>query len=85
MSAQGPGLRTAPVVVSGGFITVEVGTSAQTIEVNTGAPGETTSYPVGPDRTVRIPVPNVPGGTVLLISAGRGKRASYVLVEVIAP
>jgi len=78
------GLRTSSQVASGGTITVEVGVSDQTVQVNAGGP-EVLSFPVGPDRTARIPVPNVPGGTVLMISCGRGLRARIVLVEVIAP
>ena len=67
---------------SGAF--AALGTADQTIELGVGA-GETKTYPVGPDRTARIPVPNVPSGTVLVLSCGRGRRARIVLVEVIAP
>lgn len=80
----GSGLRTSGQVAPGGTITVDVGTADQTIEIGVGA-GETKTYPVGPDRTARIPVPNVPSGTVLVLSCGRGRRARIVLVEVIAP
>ncbi|MEO6596941.1 MAG: hypothetical protein ABIP94_19520 [Planctomycetota bacterium] len=83
-SAQGGGIRAPSTVSQGGTIDVEVGTNDASVEVNAGGP-ESWSYPVPPGRKVSIPVPTVPGGTVLLIRVGRGLRASVILVEVISP
>jgi hypothetical protein len=40
---------------------------------------------VPPGKKVTIPVPPVPGGTILIVKVGRRNRATIVLVEVIAP
>ena len=85
MQGPGPGMRVAGQVVPGGVIRVEVGGAGSTVEVNTGAPGQMTSHPVGPDRTATITIPNVPGGTVLCLCCGRGLSGRYLLIEVVEP
>lgn len=85
MTCQGDGIRTTLAVAQGGTIQVEVGANDTTIDVKDGNPMHSLTYKVEPGKTVTIPVPPVPGGTVLTISVGRGPRARTVLVEVIAP
>ncbi|HEX5050331.1 MAG TPA: hypothetical protein VFZ65_01035 [Planctomycetota bacterium] len=82
--AQGGGLRGPSTVTQGGTMEIEVGTNDPTVEVSTGGP-ETSSHSVPPGRKVTIPVPPVPGGTILFVTVGRGLRIRVILVEVIAP
>ena len=83
--AQAGGIRGPSTVTQGGTFEVEVGTGDPSVEVSTPGPGSTKSYPVPPGKKVTIPVPPVPGGTILLVRVGRGLRARIILVEVIAP
>ncbi len=84
LAQGGSGLRCSSVVMQGGTIDVEVGASDTTVQVTDGSLGGTSTHSVPPDRKVSIPVPAVPGGTILAVSVGRGLRATVILVEVIA-
>lgn len=79
------GIRGPAVAVSGGSIEVDVGTNDSTVEVSVGGQSATTSHDVPPHRRVSIPVPAVPGGSVLWITAGIGLRRQILRIEVIAP
>lgn len=81
----GEGIRAPTPVVQGGTIEVDVGPNDSTVEVSAGSSSETTSHPVNPGKKAEIPVPSVPGGTILWISVGKGLRRRTILVEVIAP
>lgn len=84
---QGPGgagLKGPTTALQGGTITVEVVTSDAFVQVSAGAPGDALHFRVPTDRTVVIPVPAVPPGTILQISVGRGLRRRAILVEVVA-
>lgn len=72
------------VVVQGGTITVDIGANDATIEIKDGTPGNSKTVDVTPGKQASIPVPPVPGGTVLTISIGKGARARTILVEVIS-
>lgn len=85
MIQGGEGIRTSGAAVQGGTIEVSVDTGGSSVEVNPGGSGEVTSHEIGDDGTVSIPVPNVPPGTLLYISVGKGPRMQIVVVEVIAP
>lgn len=86
MSPQGGGaLRVVGPVVQGGTITVEVGSNHDVVEISAGSAGETVRHDVQPGKTTQLPVPPVPGGTVLWISVGKGLDRTVVLVEVLAP
>ncbi|MBM3973171.1 MAG: hypothetical protein FJ301_03620 [Planctomycetes bacterium] len=86
MSPQGgSGLRVIGPVVQGGTITVEVGSNDTTVYVSAGSAGETVSHAVVPGKTNQLPVPPVPGGTVLWLWVGKGLNRRVVLVEVLAP
>jgi hypothetical protein len=80
----GEGLRASSVAVSGGSIQVNVGQNSGTVEVNSGGDA-TSSYPVPSNKTVTIPVPNVPPGTILTITVGAGLSQRIIYVEVVAP
>ncbi len=81
---EGEGIRTTGAVVQGGTMTVEVGPNDSTVEVSVGSSEQTQSIPVPPGKTAVIPVPNVPAGTVLWVSVGKGLRRRTILVEVVA-
>ena len=78
-------VRAPGTAMAGGTITVEVGSNDATVEVAAAGSADVASHDVGPDRTVTVPVPSVPSGTILFVSVGRGLRARIVLVEVIRP
>lgn len=79
---QSGGLRAPPAVLAGGTIPVEVGSEDTFVEMDAGTP-IVVRHPVKPGRVTHIPVPNVPPGTVLLITVGSGMNIRSVLVEVI--
>lgn len=86
MSPQGGnGLRVVGPVVQGGTITVEVGSNDDFVEISAGSATETVRHAVAPGKVNHLPVPPVPGGTVLWISVGKGLNRKVVLVEVLAP
>jgi hypothetical protein len=83
---QGGGaLRVTGPAIQGGTIHVEVGSNVDSIEVSAGSASETIRHEVTPGKINEIPVPPVPGGTVLWISVGKGLNRKVVLVEVLAP
>lgn len=82
---EGEGIRATTPVFQGGTIDVDVGTNDSTVEVSAGAGTETKTHNVPPGKRASIPVPDVPGGTILWISVGKGLRRRTILVEVIAP
>ena len=77
-SIQGP--SAAP---EGGTFTVEVGAGYSSVAVF--APGltEPVEYPVAGGTQVTITVPDVPAGTILIVSVGEGLNTKAILVEVI--
>lgn len=78
------GIKGPNVATEGGTITVTAPAGVDTIEVSVpGQPGKK-SFPVGRDRTTTVPVPPVPPGTILVITAGPlDPRVNLLLVEVI--
>lgn len=84
MTQDASGVRVPASVAQGGTITVEVGGSEPSIELNVGASGEVQSVPVPPDKRVQFQVPPVAPGTILLITVGRGAMSRVFLVEVVA-
>lgn len=85
MIQDGEGVRTSGVAVQGGSFNVEVGPNDTSVEVNAGGTGDISSHEVGSGKSVTIPVPNVPSGTLLFISVGKGSRMRLITIEVIAP
>ncbi|MFN6145765.1 MAG: hypothetical protein ACK5AL_05365 [Planctomycetota bacterium] len=86
MSPQGGGsLRVQGPAIQGGTIRVEVGSNVDCVEISAGSASETIRHEVEPGKVSELPVPPVPGGTVLWISVGRGLNRRVVLVEVLAP
>lgn len=82
---QGGGVRTTGVAVQGGTVTVNVGPNDSSVEVSSAGSSDTTTHDVEPNKDAAIPVPNVPPGTILMITVGKGLRARVIEVEVIAP
>ena len=85
MQGGGQGVRTAAPVVQGGSVEVDVGPNDSTVEISVAGADHTSSVKVEPNKRASIPVPPVPGGTLLFISVGKGARAQVIVVEVIAP
>lgn len=65
-------------------MTIEVGPNDTTVEISVGNSDQTVSVPVPPGKEAVVPVPNVPPGSVLWVSVGKGLRRRTILVEVIA-
>ena len=85
MIPQGTGGVSGPGTASqGSSVTVSVSSGDASVTVSTSGAGSTT-VPVPPGGVVKLPVPNVPPGTVLVVSVGKGNRKSIHLVEVIPP
>jgi hypothetical protein len=81
---QGEGVRGPIQVVSGGNVPVEVGPNDTTVDVSVNNDAKTETHDVASGKTAQIPVPPVPGGSVLVITVGRGDRRRTILVEVIS-
>ena len=81
---QGEGIRGPRFVPQGGTIRVDVGPNDTTVEVSSPGGGGVTGYPVTPNKTARIPVPDVPPGTVLHVTIGKGNRLRVLVVLVTA-
>lgn len=77
-----PGIRGPGAAAPGGTIDVEVGGNEPFIDVSLGG-GSIGRYPVDPNGKATIPLPQVPAGTVVFVSAGRGLRRAILLVEIV--
>lgn len=82
MMQDGEGVRVA---TSGTTVSVDVGPNDDSVEVGELGSSETKSYPVEGDKSVAFPVPEAPGGTILVIRVGKGKRQRRILVTIVAP
>lgn len=85
MQGGNGGLRGPTAVPLGGSIRVEVGPNDASVEISTPSEGKAESYPVTPGKEAVIPVPDVPAGTVVVVTVGDGLRAHAILIEVVAP
>ena len=85
MIQGGEGIRTSGTAVQGGTFNVDVGPNDTSVEVSIGGTGESSSHDVSSGKSASIPVPPVPGGTLLFITVGKGLRARIIVIEVIAP
>lgn len=87
MSPQGPqGRINAPAVVTqGGSIDITLGSNESTIDIKDSHTGEVTTMKVPPGKDITLPVPNLPGGTIIAIRIGNGARSRTIFVEIIAP
>ena len=81
---QGEGTRATGTAVAGGSITVNVGPNDSTVEVSVAGSSDTSNHDVEPNKDASIPIPNVPPGTILFITVGKGLRARFIEVEVVA-
>lgn len=80
----GNGLRGPNSVLAGGTIKIDVGTNDATVEVSISGGGATTSYIVPPGKELTIQVPNLPQGTFIFISIGKGSDTKFIAVEVVS-
>jgi hypothetical protein len=83
--STGEGLRAPLVVVQGGTFTVELGPNDSTVVVVLAAGGVAATHSVTPGKQVTLPVPPVPGGTILCLVVGKGAHRRYHVMEVVAP
>ncbi|MBM4060665.1 MAG: hypothetical protein FJ265_06170 [Planctomycetes bacterium] len=81
----GEGIRTVTVASPGGSVMVNVGPNESSVTIANATTGASVTIPVAPGKDTQIPIPNVPGGTVLTISIGVGTTARIIVVQVIAP
>ncbi|MEZ6036566.1 MAG: hypothetical protein R3F29_03740 [Planctomycetota bacterium] len=79
------GLRCSSTAAPGSTLQVEVASNDDSVAITNPLTGETTHHDVGPDKTANVPIPQVPPGTVLRITVGRGASQRSVTVEVVAP
>lgn len=85
MTPQGTGGVSGPSTApQGDSVTISVSSGDASVTVSTSGASSST-VPVPPGGVVKVPVPNVPPGTVLVLSVGKGNRKSIHLVEVVPP
>lgn len=85
MIQGGEGLRVTGSAPAGGSVTVNIGPNDSSIQITVGGSGKSEDKPVDPNKDVDVPVPNVPPGTVIIITVGSGLRARTLEITVIAP
>ncbi len=64
---------------------MNVGPNESVVEIKNPTTGETTKHEVAPGKDTTLPVPNVPGGTHLVVAVGQGINRRKSVVEVVAP
>jgi hypothetical protein len=79
------GVRVTGVATPGGSVQVDVGGAATEVSVGVAGSGQATRHDVPPGKSVTVPIPTVPPGTVLVVWIGRRMQLHRVLVEVVAP
>jgi hypothetical protein len=82
---DGEGVRAPLSAPQGGSFTVELGPNDSTVDIVLTGGGKVASHSVTPGKEVTLPVPPVPGGTLIFISVGKGSRRRYHVIEVVAP
>ncbi len=80
----GAGISAPGAAAPGGSVNVRVGTNDGSVESNSGGSG-TQSHEVPPSKSVPLPIPVVPPGTMIAVSVGKGLRQRVILIEVISP
>lgn len=75
----------AGVAQAGGTVQVEVASADIAVTVVAQGSTDVRNYPVPPSKAVAVPIPQVPPGTILILSVGRGLLVHHMLVEVVAP
>ena len=76
----------AQVQQGGTFVVTVDGATGSDVRIEVAVVGhsESTTYTLVADGTASVPVPPVPGGTLLTISVGSGPNTHSVLVEVVS-
>ncbi|MCA8950758.1 MAG: hypothetical protein KDE27_14745 [Planctomycetes bacterium] len=62
---------------------MNVGTNGPTVEIVNPSTGTTTTHNVEPGKDTTLPLPNDPGGTILVLKVGTGLKSQVVLIELI--
>lgn len=81
----GEGIRGPITATPGSTVPVDVGPNDSEVSVVDPVTGESTTFYVAGGKTSNIPLPSVPGGTILTINVGVGLRARVIVVEIIDP
>lgn len=81
MQVQGP-LRVTGTPTAGGSVRVEVACNETTVEIGVVGARDVRTVTVGPDGIAEVPIPDVPSGTTLVLSVGRGARRHLVVLTV---
>ena len=81
---QGGGVRGPTFAPAGGAVSVDVGPNDSSVEVSVAGSGNSTSHDVEPNKEASVTIPNVPPGTIIYITVGKGLRLRIIQVEVIA-
>jgi len=72
-------------VAQGGTVTVRVGPNDSMVNIGVAGSDKTSTTKVEPNKDATLPIPDVPGGTILYVTVGQGLRRRVIFVEVIAP
>lgn len=82
---QGEGIRGPSSATPGSSITVNVGPNDSSVSVSDPVSQTTVSYDVEPGKDTTIQIPNVPGGTLIQVWAGKGINRKLITIEVVSP
>jgi hypothetical protein len=80
----GQGLVTSATATAGSSIPVEVGPNDASITVTNSSTGGENKISTTPGKDTTVPIPNVPPGTLIYITIGRGANRRTILVEVVS-
>ncbi|MGE0143360.1 MAG: hypothetical protein AB7I19_05525 [Planctomycetota bacterium] len=80
---QSPGIRVPPRVAEGGVLEIEVGSRTGEIFISTGRHGKFRVPVRGGRAEFRVP-PNIPGGTILVVSDLGFPVPTVTAVEVVS-
>lgn len=80
---SGGGLRGPTHAAAGSTVTIDAGTNDGDITVVDPTTGASVHVPAAPGKGTEIPMPNAPGGTIVIVRVGRGLRCSYLLIEIV--
>ena len=62
---------------------MDIGPNDSAVDVSATGSDDVSHFNVTPNKTAEIPVPNVPPGTVLHVTVGKGNRLRIIIVEVV--
>jgi hypothetical protein len=80
----GEGMVTSTTATPSSSVSVEVGPNDGSLHVTNSNTGGETRIPTTPGKTTVVPIPNVPPGTIIAITIGRGSNQRIIYVEVVS-